>query len=183
MAFPYKTIINTKTRQTITFIQTAASTKGALLEMETTYAANSMMPPPHFHPQQSEDFTVLAGSVKVNINNATQILQQGDTLHIPAGTVHAMWNDGPVPAKLNWKIQPALKTEFFFETITGLANDDQTNAHGVPGILQLSLTVPHFKEEIVLTKPAPSLQKFLFIFLRPFATWRKKQAIYPAYIN
>ena len=45
----------------------------------------------------------------------------GDTLDVPAGTPHAMWNPGPGRARAVWQTRPALKTEAFFEMVWGLA--------------------------------------------------------------
>src|SRR5947209_7386042 len=47
------------------FTATAASTDGAYVEIEATYPPNSPKPPLHKHPTQTEQFTVLAGSLHV----------------------------------------------------------------------------------------------------------------------
>ena len=61
-------------------------------------------------------------------------LHKGDKLRIPAGTRHAVWNRTNISASINWKVKPALDTEYLFETITGLANDGKTDENSKPSL-------------------------------------------------
>ena len=65
MAYRNKIIRNVQLGQEIRFLQTAKDTDGTLLEMESTYHAASKEPPPHYHPHQEEDFTVVEGELHV----------------------------------------------------------------------------------------------------------------------
>ena len=183
MAYANKVIRQPHIRQTIRFLRTAKETGGELLEMESNYDAHSSEPPPHYHPQQAEDFRVEAGEISVRMHGKVNILKAGDNLHIPANTVHAMWNHTRDRSVVNWQVRPAMDTEYFLETMIGLANDGQTDSSGKPGLLQLALSVPHFAPVFRLTQPPYWLQRVLFTVLAPFARIRGKQAVYDRYLD
>src|SRR3954463_3375401 len=121
MAYKNKLISNPKTGQSIQFLKTAKETGGTLLEMETTYESRSKEPPAHYHPLQDEDFMVKQGVLNIRINGKLIVLQAGDSLHIQRKVVHSMWNESDQKAVVNWKVQPALETEYFFENMMGMA--------------------------------------------------------------
>lgn len=169
MAFRNKTIYNPKTQHEIKFLQVAKDTNGQLLEMEATYYAHSKEPPPHYHPCQEEDFNVLSGEITVRIDGQLRVLKPGDTLHVPKNKIHSMWNDSNNKTVLNWKVQPAMDTEYLFETTNGLANEGKTNENGMPDILQVSLMANKYADVFRLAKPPFFVQKILFLILTPFA--------------
>lgn len=107
------TLTDPTSGQTITFRRTAADTDGALLEMETTYAAKGGKPPLHRHPAQAEHFEVLDGELHVRVGRTRRTLTAGDVLDVPAGTAHAMHGT----ARVRWEVRPALATEQFLEAV------------------------------------------------------------------
>jgi hypothetical protein len=111
------------------------------------------------------------------------VLKEGDTLHIPPGTHHAMWNNSNVITVINWQVRPAMNTEYLLETITGLAHDGKTNEQGMPGILQVAATVHHFSGVFRLSKPPYVVQRILFGVLAPVAYLLGYRAVYRKYID
>ena len=88
------------------------------LEVEATYAAGSQPPPNHFHPAQDEEFEILQGSMQVRIGGGPEkTLREGETLEVPRGTQHTMWNGADVPARTRWITRPAGRTEGWFRTL------------------------------------------------------------------
>lgn len=170
MAYQGKTMLNVKTGIETKFLQTAKDTNGQLLEMETTYPARSHKPPPHYHPYQEEDFIILSGEMTVRIDGQLRILRQGDTLHIPRNQVHSMWNHTDQKTVVNWKVRPALDTEYFMEIATGLANDGKMSAKGKPKLLQSAVLMNRFSRVFRLTKPPYAVQKVMFGILG-IAAW------------
>ena len=183
MAYKNKVIHNPKTGQTIKFLQTAKDTDGALLEMESTLVPFSKEPKAHYHPSQEEDFTILTGRLHVKIGGQLRVLQAGDTLRINRNVVHSMWNGSNKETVLNWKVQPALDTEYFLQTLMGLADDGKTNKEGMPGILQLAITAKRFSHVVRLSKPSFVIQSILFSILNPFALLFGYKAVYQKYFN
>ena len=183
MAFQNKRILNQKTGQEIRFLQTAKDTGGKLLEMEVSYRSHSKEPPPHYHPFQAEDFTVISGQMTVRMNGDLKTLGKGDTLHVPKNTVHSMWNGTGEKAIVNWKVQPALEAEDFLETLTGLANDGKTSEDGMPGFLQVALILNKYSVEFRLAKPPFAFQRMLFLLLSPIAYLSGYRPAYKQYLD
>jgi mannose-6-phosphate isomerase-like protein (cupin superfamily) len=114
MARPGLTLTDPTTGQTITFLQTAAQTDGALLQMESTLlAGKGGTPPSHKHPAQDEHFEVLDGELQVKLGRRKLVLRKGDVLDVPAGTPHAMHGG----ATVRWEVRPALETEAFLAEV------------------------------------------------------------------
>jgi quercetin dioxygenase-like cupin family protein len=129
------------------FVQTAADTGGELLEMEATYEPSSAEAVAHFHPSQREHFEVLEGTMQVRIGDApARELRAGDRLEIDAGTVHAMWNDGPDRARTRWETRPALRTEEFFEQTAQVFRDAEEQGREPDGS-RLAAIVETYSDE------------------------------------
>ncbi|MBE7176790.1 MAG: cupin domain-containing protein [Mucilaginibacter polytrichastri] len=178
MAFPEKTVSNPASGQSIRFLQTSAMTGGRLLEMESIYTKNSDEPASHYHPFQSEEFGVVSGILTVRINGMVRNIGEGETLHIPAGQAHTMWNASGGRTVVNWKVYPAMNTEHFLETVFGLAADGKTNAAGMPAFLQTVITAFHFSRVFRLAKPPYFMLRILMLFLVPLAFLAGYRAVY-----
>jgi hypothetical protein len=151
--------------------------------MESTFIPNTAPPPDHFHPHQTEDFIILAGELTVKINSKIKVLKKGDALHIPAKQVHAMWNASNSNTAVSWITKPALDSEYLFETFTGLANDDKTDAKGKPDILQAALTITRFSNVFRLVHPPYLVQMIIFYFLIPIAYLVGYKPVYKKYLD
>lgn len=95
------------------FTTTGEESKGQLHEMLATYRPGSALPPAHLHPQQNEHFSVLEGEMWCLVDGVETTLRAGDTLDIPAGSVHQLRNPGAVSAVVSWQTRPALRTGEF----------------------------------------------------------------------
>ena len=183
MAYKNKVIRNPVTGQSIRFLQTSCDTEGQLLEMESTFAPHSVEPLLHYHPKQHETFTVLEGSLQVRMNGEIRVLMEGATLEIPANTPHSMWNSSCVKTVVNWKVEPALSTEYFLETGMGLAVQGKVNKKGVPCLLQAVLLSEKYKHVFRLAKGPYVVQRAIFKILSPMAKWRGYKAVYSELID
>jgi quercetin dioxygenase-like cupin family protein len=183
MAYKGKIVYNKKSGQQIRFIQPAKDTGGALLEMESVFQPGSKEPIPHYHPMQKEDFLVLEGTITVRLNGQLHVLTQGDQLRIGAKEVHAMWNHSKEKAVVNWKVTPAMETEYFLETGVGIANKKKTNDEGMPGILQVVMLANKFSNVFRIATPPYPLQRILFTLLQPFAYLTGYRSVYKEFID
>jgi hypothetical protein len=111
-----------------------------LLEMEATYPGDGPMPPEHEHPRQHESFEVLEGAVRAFVGGAQRRYAAGETFEVPPRTPHSMAGDGP--ARMRWRVRPALRTADFFERLYGGGD--------------LSTLFEDFSEEIRVTGPPPA---------------------------
>jgi len=183
MAYKNKLIRNTQIGQDIIFLQTAKDTNGNLLEMEAFYHTFSKEPPPHYHPYQREDFRVLQGELSVRINGRCTILKAGDSLQIPPNTTHSMWNGSHSKTVVNWQVRPAMNTEHFLETATGIISNRTSNNACRPSLLQMALIVNSYSRVFRLSKPTFLLQKIVFGILTPLAYLRGYRPNYKEYID
>lgn len=183
MAYKGKFISNPVSGQSIHFLQTSKDTAGKLLEMESVFQPNSVEPIPHYHPKQQEDFKIISGAISVRIHGEVKILQSGDTLHIPANTIHSMWNHTTAEALVNWQVRPALETEYLLETGIGLAQDGKVNKHGMPGFLQSILIANRFNNVYRPARPPFVLIKFIYFLLAPTAFLLGYRAVYQKYFE
>ena len=183
MAYKNKVINNPKTGQSVFFLLTSVDTKGELLEMESTFRPFSTEPPSHYHPFQVEDFRVVAGELTVRLNGKVTIYKKDESFHVPANSIHSMWNASAEKTIVNWKVQPALETENLLETISGLANDNKTNANGVPKLLQTVLIANEYSKVYRAARPPYFLQKLIFIILTPLSYLLGYRPSYKKYLN
>jgi hypothetical protein len=86
------------------------------LVMEASYDGTGQMPPPHYHPSQTEEFTVIEGKVRAIVDGDEQVYEAGQQFTVPATTTHQMAADGG-PARTRWEVRPAMRTAEFFETL------------------------------------------------------------------
>jgi mannose-6-phosphate isomerase-like protein (cupin superfamily) len=50
----------------------------------------------HYHESMEEIYIIVSGRIEMTIDHQTEILQKGDTVVIPAGSVHVAKNISPV---------------------------------------------------------------------------------------
>jgi quercetin dioxygenase-like cupin family protein len=110
---------------------TVRSSTPETLEVEASYAPGSSTPPAHFHPDQDEHFEVLAGSMTTVVDGRERVLETGDTIDIPAGTVHQMWNASSAPARMTWRTTPGGRTLEWFQALDAFTRDGDGAALGV----------------------------------------------------
>jgi len=124
------------------FTATAASTDGAYVEIEATYPPNSPKPPLHKHPTQTEQFTVLAGSLHVLRGDESFTAGTGEDFSVDPGVPHQMWagDDGAV---MRWRTSPAQRTGEMFCALWAVARDNDWS----PDPLQLFEAVSGFPDE------------------------------------
>jgi quercetin dioxygenase-like cupin family protein len=144
---------NPFTGQDLTFRRTTAETEGELLEVESSWAGGRNEPPEHHHPYQEERFVVLEGELRARVAGAEQTVRAGETLDVPAGTPHTMWNPGPHRARAVWQTRPALKTEAFFEMVWGLAQAAKTNDRHGPTPDEAAAMMRQYSDEFRLGRP------------------------------
>ena len=169
-------VLTNSNGEQLRFLQVAADTDGALLEMEVTYAPHSDPPPEHYHPHQEESFTVLAGEFLASIDGEERTFSAGASFVVPQGASHAMQNVSDDEGRLNWQVRPALDSESFFETMWTLANANETGDGGAPDVLQLVLTLREFNREFRMAKPSYGVQRIVFGGLASIARMRGYRA-------
>ncbi|MFC8731730.1 cupin domain-containing protein [Luteimicrobium sp. NPDC057192] len=104
-------------------------------EVEATYGPSGSRPPKHVHPHHDEEFTVLAGTIRVGFADHEQSFTAGESFVVPRGTPHHMWNAGDEPAVLRWLSTPAGRVEEFFTAMDRLQRAGRTGLVPLAGVL------------------------------------------------
>lgn len=134
-----------------------------LVEVEGTWGPHGSPPPKHFHPAQDERFEVLAGRLRVRVDETEHALGPGDVLEIPRGAVHQMWNDGDVPARANWRTSPAGRTVEWFGAVDALLRSGRVGGNGMPGPLAFGVYLTAYRDVIRLAGPQPLVRAGLAV--------------------
>jgi len=109
------TITNPRTGEQVTFL---GETPDALL-MDVMWTRPGHRASAHVHPAMEERFTVVAGRAAFRIAGRDDLIAgPGETVVVPAGTVHLAWNPTEGPVRLRIEMRPALRwaeftTRFF----------------------------------------------------------------------
>lgn len=149
---PNRIIHNPFTGETITFLATADETSGARLVFEDHIPAGQAGAPSHVHRRQQERFTVVRGTLHLNVDGRRMALREGETFAVLPDTPHSFTTRGSGEVTVRVEFEPSLDSETLFRTLaeagrTGrlnplmiavLARDTQTGFYvgGVPFFLQ-----------------------------------------------
>lgn len=81
------------------------------------YVANSVTtsPPDHRHSDQEQHVEVPEGTVRCRVSGQERELGPGETLTIPRGVYHAVWNSNPSGSRSVGEFRPAGDTQATFE--------------------------------------------------------------------
>jgi quercetin dioxygenase-like cupin family protein len=121
-----------------------------MLEVEGIYGPGGSPPPAHFHPGQAERFEVLAGVLRAQVNGHERELRPGETLDIPRGAVHKMWNPGGEEARVLWRTLPRRRTDLWFGELDRLQREGRVGGNGMPGPLAFGVYLTEYRDVIRL---------------------------------
>jgi quercetin dioxygenase-like cupin family protein len=119
MAIVGESIENPLSGERITWVETAASSRGEVLAFDLEMQQGAAVAAEHRHLAQEERFAVTAGSINVSIDGAERTLSAGETAVVPPGVAHRWSNVAAERAVVRVELRPALESEVFFETLFG----------------------------------------------------------------
>jgi mannose-6-phosphate isomerase-like protein (cupin superfamily) len=141
------------------YLQTAASSGGAVHEQRVEYLPGSPFPPTHLHPDQDEHFEVEAGAMLFVVREQERRVVAGDALDIPRGTPHRARNaSSSASAVVRWETRPALRTTDFFSTAAQLGDERS--------VLDAALLAHTYRDVFRLTGPTAALVPIVARFAR-----------------
>lgn len=165
------------TGERVRFLETAADNGGERLLLEFEVRPHGFVAGEHVHPQQDERFEVLAGTMRYRVNGVAHEAGAGTVIDVPRGTPHIWWNGGEEELRMQVEFQPALRTQDFFESFFGLAQQGRTDPRsGMPGLLQTAVIALEFAPEVQLASPPPAVQKVVLPPLAALGRWLGYQA-------
>ncbi len=133
-------------------LEVRSSTPEAL-EVEATYGPEGSRPPSYFHPSQDEHFEILAGALNVRSGGEERVLGVGETIEIPRGRPHQMWNAGAEPTRVLWRTSPRLRTERWLRAIDALHREGKVGRNGMPGPLAFGVMLSEYRDVFRLAGP------------------------------
>ena len=152
-------IANPVTGETVTFQRTSADSDGELVIAEVTLEPGGSAAGVHVHPNQTETFRILDGTVGFRLGRERLFATTGDTVTVKAGTAHTFWNTSESRARFVCEIRPALGFERLLETMFALARDGKTDRRGMPHPLRLAAIANHHHDDLQLPIVPPSVQR------------------------
>ena len=148
MAHTGMKITNPVSGETITFVTTAAESDGELLAFDLELTPDGKVPGLHVHPEQTECFRVVEGTMRFKLGRKTIVASAGDIVTVPAGKAHKFANGGDGVARARVEVRPALQMAELLETAVRLAEDGRTLKSGMPRPLALAQFTREFRREV-----------------------------------
>ena len=179
MAKPGEVIENPRTGQIMKFIKTSQDTNGQLLQIDCLNKPGGVKEPEHIHPFQENRFEMISGSLMLCIAGVKRQINAGEAIAIPPKVPHFFWNASGEEVHYIQEFRPALRSEFFFEALFGLAQHGKLNDQGTANLLLMAAFIPLFWNEIRVTKPPEIIQRILFGILGPVSRALRYQAGLP----
>ncbi|GLW59599.1 cupin domain-containing protein [Kitasatospora phosalacinea] len=110
-----------------------ADTNGAVSVVEHPFPVGALVPP-HLHTREDEYSIVTEGEIGFRSGDREVVLGAGGYITKPRGELHAMWNAGPVPARMIEVISPAGFEHFFRELAEMLADGPPPSEDALPAL-------------------------------------------------
>jgi quercetin dioxygenase-like cupin family protein len=133
---------------------TAASTGGEYCEFDLFLAPGARIAAAHRHPSQLETFSVLSGTLEMQIAGQQRVVPAGEEASVPAATAHALGNPSDEPAHVVCRITPSYLIDEFFEAFCAIANRGELNKAGLPrNPLQFAVLADYHRAELQLPSP------------------------------
>lgn len=173
-------IVNPAQRDRITFLVTAAQSRGELIRMKTVLEPGGANPP-HRHPSFSEAFEVLRGTLVVQLGHRRHTVVAGQRAVATPSTLHRFLNQTEEPVLFITEVRPGSQAfEDGLRMLYGLAADGRTTSQGLPRNL-LHLAVVTCMSEVVPPAPAGLLFPLLRSIARSPAGKRTEAALRERY--
>ena len=132
------TVEHPVTGERITFLETSRETDGEYAAFELRVRPHGFVAATHVHPHAEESFEIRSGTFNFVVDGEETQLEAGDGATVPAGAAHAWWNSGDEEGVAIVEFRPGWKTEEFFESFFGLAQDGKVSPKTVlPNVLWL----------------------------------------------
>ena len=127
----------------------AAETGGAFVEMEFVLPSGCVAPPPHVHPDQVEEYEVLAGRFELVVEGRWRTLEPGESAEVAVGALHTFRNRSGEPVRVRNRHRPAMRFEEFIErTCHTLRAAGVTRKRDPRVALYLSMVMLDFEETL-----------------------------------
>lgn len=151
------------TGEKITFLETSEETEGEYATAELRVRPHGFVAAPHIHPIAEESFEIRSGTFTFVVDGEERQVRAGEGATVPVGTPHAWWNSGEDEGVAIVEFRPALKTEEFFESFFGLAQDGKVSQKtGLPNALWLAAIFRSYRDFGYIARAPLLVQRAIF---------------------
>jgi len=147
--------------ETIRFLHTGGD-DDPTLRGELTVGPQASGPPPHIHPNSSEQFKVISGAVRLKSGREDRVVVAGEVATVQPGVRHSFHNHTDEPAVVLVRFEPGLDMARFLDKWFELARNGQLNSKGRSGVLQTAVLFDAYLDSIALPGLPLGLQRLLF---------------------
>lgn len=145
----------------VELLRTAQETGGELLEFDVIGRARGLLAQGHVHTSQVERLEVISGAMRLRIDGDEQLLTEGQSMEVPAGTPHSQLPAGQGPGRIRVRVRPAGRTQAFLERLADLCGEGQINRFGFPRPLAGARLVRDFADTGHASRPPVPVQRVL----------------------
>jgi quercetin dioxygenase-like cupin family protein len=153
------------------FLVTAEDSKGDLLKAQVWIQPGAAGPPEHYHPIQSETFEVVKGQLNLTHKGKELVLRPGEKFTVEPNVLHKWSNAGTEELVAIVELRPALKTEFFLESMYALDQKGKLDKNGLPNPLQFAAILHECYGELFVIGPPILIQKMMAKVVGRLAKW------------
>jgi quercetin dioxygenase-like cupin family protein len=176
------TIENPHIGEKVIFRETAKETDGRLLRFDFLLSEGARQPSSHRHMEQESRFKVVSGELGARLGGGRpRVYRPGETLIVPAGTHHLIWNAVRGETSALVEIEPAGNFEQFLETIFGLMRDGRMHGNGPIPRPYLHSALLASANQIYISGVPLSLQRPGIWLMARLAKLRGYRLSYPEY--
>ena len=155
------TISNPVTGEQVRWLHTAPD----LLRAEWRIAPGGHSLDSHRHPRSDETVAVLAGVLGLELEGEVLTLHPGDTVTIPAGAAHRLWNDGDRELAFHSELTEPGRMRNLTDTLFRLAREGRTDKNGLPDLLCLAAILRDHRDDVELAWPPAFISRPMFAAL------------------
>jgi quercetin dioxygenase-like cupin family protein len=126
--------------------------------------------PPHFHPRQEEQWSVLEGKARFQLGDEKKVIGPEDgVMVVMPGVKHGLWSVSDSEARLHTLVSPALGLQSFLEESAEAAREGLFTSRGLPrgirGARWAAGFLKRYRDQTVFLSPPPLVQRVLIALL------------------
>jgi mannose-6-phosphate isomerase-like protein (cupin superfamily) len=142
-----------------------AGTWGVLLSADPPallqwLAPDATEPPAHVHPDATETFEALSGTLTVDLDGEARVLSAGESVTVEAGVAHTFRNDTDRVVAFRAEL-PSMLTARSLYTVWGLDHEGAAGPDGEPGPLHALVMAADLRGDTHATAVPVALQRAL----------------------
>jgi quercetin dioxygenase-like cupin family protein len=181
MAYKGQVLRNPITGEVVEFLETAKETRGAYSQFKATLKPGGGFAVEHFHVAGDESFEVLSGTLTYKLYGKQGVVNEGESITLPKGSIHAHWNNHDTYLVMIQTITPSLDIDRFLTALLGLATDNKLDKTGQPPLLQVLVWIRELQSKTYLAAIPKPAQDVLAFLLTPIAKLLGYRAFYEKY--